>query len=81
MVAIQAATTAVLAITGSKVALRLPQLLPDPRTDAALKAALSLGLVLAAVWVKPGWGKSILVGTGVGLAVGSLMPLMPSLAR
>jgi predicted phage tail protein len=79
MVATQAVTTAVLAVAGSKVTSRLPPLTADPKTDAALKALAGVALVVASVWVKEGWGKSILIGVGVGLAVGAAGPLVPGL--
>lgn len=79
MVATQAVATAILAVAGSKVTSRLPALTSDPKTDAALKALAGVALVVASAWVKEGWGKSILIGAGVGLAVGALAPLVPAL--
>ena len=79
MVATQAVATAVLAVAGSKVTSRLPPLTSDPKTDAAIKALAGVALVVASVWVKEGWGKSILIGAGVGLAVGAVGPLVPAL--
>jgi len=79
MVATQAVATAVLAVAGSKMTQKLPPLTADPKTDAALKAALGAALVVASVWVKEGWTKSILIGAGVGLAVGALGHIVPAL--
>ena len=79
MVATQAVATAVLAVAGSKVVSRFPPLTSDPKTDAAIKALAGVALVVASVWVKEGWGKSILIGAGVGLAVGAIGPLVPAL--
>jgi hypothetical protein len=79
MVATQAVATAVLAVTASKAANRLPALTSDPKTDMAIKALAGVALVVASVWVKEGWGKSILIGAGVGLAVGAVAPLVPAL--
>jgi hypothetical protein len=47
--------------------------------DAAIKALTGVALVVASVWVKEGWGKAILIGAGVGLAVGAVGPLVPAL--
>ncbi len=79
MVATQAVATAVLAVAGSKLTSRLPPLTSDPKTDAAIKALAGVALVVASVWVKEGWTKSILIGAGVGLAVGAVGPLIPAL--
>jgi hypothetical protein len=79
MVATQAVVTAVLAVAGSKLTSRFPPLASDPKTDAAIKALAGVALVVASVWVKEGWGKSILIGAGVGLAVGAIGPLVPAL--
>ncbi|MHB8633020.1 MAG: hypothetical protein ACYDBQ_03500 [Thermoplasmatota archaeon] len=79
MVATQAVATAALAVAGSKLTTRLPTLTADPKTDAAVKALIGVGLVVASVWVKEGWGKSILIGAGVGIAVGAIAPLVPAL--
>lgn len=79
MVATQAVTTAVLAVAASKAATRLPPLTANAQTDAAIKALAGVALVVASVLVKEGWGKSILIGAGVGLAVGAIAPLVPAL--
>ena len=78
MVAIQAATTAVLAITLSNV-VGQKQFLPNAQTDAAVKALIGLGLVLTSIWVKQGFVKSTMIGAGVGIAVGAGLPLVKSM--
>ena len=79
MVATQAATGAVLAVAASKVVPRLPPVARDAKTDAAVKALVGLGLVLASVWVKNGWAKTALIGAGVGIATGAVTPFIPAL--
>jgi hypothetical protein len=79
MVATQAATGAVLAVVASKTVPRLPPVAKDAQTDAAIKAALGIGLVIAATWVKNGWAKTALVGAGVGIAAGAAAPFIPAL--
>jgi hypothetical protein len=69
MVAIQATTGAALAVLANNQAIRLPQLASDPQTDAAIKALIGIGLVVASVWVKNGWIKTVLIGTGVGVTM------------
>jgi hypothetical protein len=79
MVATQAIATATLAVAGSKLVPRLPSLTANPQTDVALKALAGVALIVASAWVKEGWSKGILIGAGVGLAVGAVAPLVPAL--
>ena len=78
MVATQAVTTAALAVVTSRLATRAPRVSQDPRIDAAIKALVGVGLVLVATRVD-GWGKTILVGAGVGVAAAALAPFVPGL--
>lgn len=81
MVATQAITTAILAVGGHQMVPRFQIPGVDPKTDAAIKALAGVALIVAsAVLVKKdGWGKTILIGAGVGLALGAGIPLVKSM--
>lgn len=74
MVAIQAATGAAVAVASHTAAMRF-QVHKDPKADAGIKIAIGLALLIASAIVtdKAGWGKQILVGTGVGIGSAGLL--------
>lgn len=74
MVAVQAATGAAVAVAAHTAAMRF-QANRDPMKDAGIKMAIGLGLLIASAVVtdKAGWGKQILVGTGVGIGSAGLL--------
>jgi hypothetical protein len=73
----QAAMATGLAVLGSVAGKRIPSLLPNPKVDVALKAAVGVALALTSAVVKGEAAKTALVALGLGYAYGAIARAYP----